>query len=73
MAATVQLLLMAVSAPFHAQAIAIVDEVGRQAYHIAAPILLPTLDRGLRTVDGMSKQYLGWDTRLYSTSKSIWT
>jgi hypothetical protein len=59
--------------PFVLQAIAILDEVGRQAYHIAAPVLLPTLDSGLRTVDGVSKQYLGWDTRLYSTSKSIWT
>lgn len=65
--------LATVSARFCLQAIAIVDEIGRQAYHIVAPVVLPTLDHGLRTVDGMSKQYLGWDTRLHSTSNSIWT
>jgi hypothetical protein len=52
---------------------AIADEVGRQAYHIAAPYLLPAVDRGLRTVDGYSKQYLGYDTRLYHSSRNIWT
>lgn len=55
------------------QAMAIADEVGRQAYHIAAPYLLPAVDRGLRTVDGYSKQYLGYDTRLYHSSRNIWT
>lgn len=55
------------------QAMAIADEVGRQAYHIVAPYLLPTLDHGLRTADNMSKTYLGWDTRLYHSSRNIWT
>lgn len=54
------------------QAMAIADEVGRQAYHLAAPYLMPVLDSGLRTVDGMSKQYLGVDPRLYHSSRNIW-
>lgn len=54
------------------QAMAIADEVGRQAYHLAAPYLMPVMDSGLRTVDGMSKQYLGVDPKLYHSSRNIW-
>lgn len=55
------------------QALAIADEAGRQAYHLVAPYLLPVLERGLRTVDGYSKSYLGYDTRLHHSSRNIWT
>lgn len=54
------------------QAIAVVDQIGRSAYHYTAPYLLPIIDRGLRTVDGAAKQYLGVDTRLYHSSRNIW-
>lgn len=56
-----------------AQALAIADEAGRTAYHLVAPYLLPVLERGLRTVDGYSKSYLGYDTRLHHSSRNIWT
>jgi hypothetical protein len=52
---------------------ALADEAGRQACHILAPTLMPTVDTGLRTIDGMSKQYLGYDTRLYYSSRNIWS
>lgn len=62
----------AASVPLLRQGIALVDEVGRQAYHMLAPYLLPTIDRGLQTVDGFSKQYLGYHTNLYQNSRNIW-
>lgn len=55
------------------QALALVDEVGRQVYHLLAPRLLPTIDHALQTVDGMSKQYLGVQPNLYHSSRNIWS
>jgi hypothetical protein len=55
------------------QALTTADEVGRVAYHAAAPYLLPVLDRGLKAADSLGKSHLHRDLGLYHSSRSIWS
>lgn len=56
------------------QALIAADQVGRTAYLLTAPYLLPVLERGLQALDALGKTYLKRDLQLAHHSRTaLWT